>query len=553
MTRIGRWISTSFAAVAATARSRNLRLMQMSFGAAWTAEVAFTVAISVVAFRDGGAAAVGLVAFLRAAPSAVLAPFGTALADRFRRDRVLVWVGIVRGAATAAAAVVLALDGPIIAIYALAVVATAAFVVVRPVHAALQPLLCSTPLELTNANVVRGLVDSLSALIGPAIAAVLLEVSSAAAVIGVAAGLSAWSGIVLLGISYEAPARSRSASPSLGRIITDTAEGFRAIRHSRDAVAVSGIAVAQVFTRGCLSVFFVVIAVELLETGEAGVAVLGVALGAGAVIGSLGASALVSGRGLARIQGGGVALWGVPLVLIAGLPVELAVLVLLGVVGIGNAMVDVGLFTLLPRFVDEHLLARVFGALESLFAVALAAGALLTPAVIAAVGIRGALVILGLVAPVAVIAVWRHLRSIDASMIRRDVEIELLRRVEMFRPLPMPAIENLALRSTAVDVPAGTVVMREGEPGDSFFVIEAGQAGVFNDETLIEELTAGAGFGEIALLTNRPRTATVRARSALRLCRIDRGPFLASVGDYSSCAVEADRMMARNLSRFDPS
>jgi MFS family permease len=167
-------LGDSARAFSATARNPSLRHAQLAFGASWTAEWAFMVAIGVVAFRAGGAGAVGLVAFVRMAPSAVLAPLGTSLADRFPRDRVLVWSGLIRAAATALAALVLATGGPEVAVYALAVIATGAFTVFRPAHSALLPGLCRTPLELTSANVVRGFLDSLSTLVGPLAAALLL-------------------------------------------------------------------------------------------------------------------------------------------------------------------------------------------------------------------------------------------------------------------------------------------------------------------------------------------------------------------------------------------
>ena len=175
---------------AVNAANPNLRRAQLSFAAAWTGEWMLTVALTVVAFRDGGPTAVGVVAFLRMVPAAVLSPVGTALADRFRRDRVLRWTCAARAGALAACASTVAIDGPAPLAYAFAAVATVAFVVYRPAHSALLPSLCLTPLELTSANVVRGLVDSLSTLIGPALAAVLLAVADPATALGCAAVLT---------------------------------------------------------------------------------------------------------------------------------------------------------------------------------------------------------------------------------------------------------------------------------------------------------------------------------------------------------------------------
>ncbi|HEX2127381.1 MAG TPA: cyclic nucleotide-binding domain-containing protein [Thermoleophilaceae bacterium] len=521
----------------------------MAFGATWTAEWAFTVALGVVAFRDGGATAVGVVAFVRMAPAALLAPFGTALADRFRRDRVLMWSCFIRAAAVAAAAALLA-GGSTVPVYALAVVATAAFTVFRPGHSALLPALCNTPLELTSANVVRGLLDSLSTLLGPLLAALLLDVGSAEAVFALAAALSFGSGLLLLGLSYEAP--PRSPSHPLWRIPHETVEGFRALVRYRDAGLLIGLALAASLTRGFLNVFVVVIALELLGMGAPGVGVLTAAVGAGAVAGSLGASALVSGRRLAALEGVGVALWGLPLALSGALPHEPVVLVLMGVIGVGNALADIGLHTLPSRLVPEALVARVFGAKESLTAMSVALGSLISPPVIDLLGVRGALAALGLVAPALAALAWRRLRAIDSSIAHRDAEIAVLQRVGMLRPLPMPAIENLAVHVGHARFATGQAVFHQGDHGDRFYLIEDGEADVIGDGRLIRTMGAGDGFGEIALLRDTVRTTTVRARTPLLLCTLDRHHFVAAVTDYSSSANEAEALMLGRLGTFEP-
>ena len=545
-----RRLEESARAFSATARNPSLLRAQLAFGAAWMAEWAFMVAIGVVAFRDGGATAVGVVAFVRMAPSVLLAPVGTAFADRFPRDRVLLWSCLIRAAAMAAAALVLEAGASKVAVYTLAVVATAAFTVFRPAHSALLPGLCRTPLELTSANVVRGLMDSLSTLLGPLAAALLLDLSSPAAVFALVAALSLGSGVLLVRLSYEAPPRG-SAQP-LRRIVLETVEGFRALVRYRDAGLLLGIGLSQAMTRGFLNVFLVVVALDLLGMGAPGVGVLTAAVGAGAVAGSLGASMLVSGRRLAAVEGIGVALWGLPLTLSGALPYEPAVLALMSVIGIGNALVDVGLFTVVPRLVPEELLARVFGGFEGLVALSVAIGSLFTSFVIDLLGIRGALVVLGLVAPAIVALTWRRLRAIDASIAHRDEEIEVLNKVGIFRPLPMPAIDTLALHVDHAGFAAGQEVFHQGDHGDRFYVIEAGEAEVIGDGHLIRTMGAGDGFGEIALLHDTLRTTTVRARTPLRLYTLDRRHFVRAVNGYQSSAREADTVMVDRLGAFSP-
>ena len=209
---------------------------------------------------------------------------------------------------------------------------------------------------------------------------------------------------------------------------------------------------------------------------------------------SLGASMFVTGRRLATVEAIGVALWGLPLTLSGALPYEPVVLALMCVIGAGNALVDIGLYTLIPRLVPEELLARVFGAFESLTALTVAIGALVTPLVIDLLGIRGALVVLGLVAPGLVALAWRRMHAIDASIAHRDEEVEVLNKVGIFRPLPMPAIDILALHVDHAQFPAGQEVFHQGDRGDRFYVIEDGEADVIGDGRLIRTMGPGDGL-----------------------------------------------------------
>jgi MFS family permease len=543
-------LATASRAFATTARNPGLLRAQLASGLVWTAEWAFTVALGVVAFRDGGATAVGLVAFARIAPSAVLAPVGSALADRFPRERVLLSSSLIHAAGTGTAAVTLAAGGPDLAVYGLALLGTSGFTVFRPAHAALLPALCKTPLELMSANIVRGLLDSLSALAGPLAAALLLDLGSPAAVFAAAAVLSLTSGALLLGLSYEAPPRGRPQP--LRRILPETVEGFRALRRYGGARVLIGVGMAQSLTRGFLNVFVVVLALEVLHTREAGVGLLTAALGAGAVAGSLGASIFASGRRLAALAGVGAAIFGIPLTLAGALPYEPAVLALMGVIGVGNALVDLGVLTLVPRVVPEELLARVLGALESLVALTVAIGSLVTPLAIDLLGVRGALVVLGLAAPSVVALAWRRLRAIDASIAHRDEEIETLNRVEVLRPLPMPAIDHLALHVRHAQFASGEDVFRQGDRGDRFYVIESGLADVIGDGRLLQTIGPGECFGEIALLREIRRTTTVRARTPLGVCTLDRHHFLSALDGYRSSARAAEALVDARLGSFDP-
>jgi MFS family permease len=518
-------------------RNPSLRRAQLSFLGAWTAEWAFTVALGIVAYRDGGAAAVGLVGLLRMLPSAILAPLLSPIADRGRRERVLILVSIVRGAATAAAAVVVAVSGPSAVIYALAVLSTIAATLYRPAHSALLPSLCRTGHELASANMVRGLLDSAATLVGPLLAAVLLQVSGVDVVFWVAAGASFLAAGLLVRLRYDAP--PRPPAPRRPNLAREAVEGIRVVTRSRDLTLILGLAAAQALTRGALTVFSVVVAIELLGTGEPGVGALMTAVGVGAVLGSLAASLLVGSGRLGAWYAVGVGLWGLPLTLVALVPQQSAALVLLAFIGVGNALIDLAGFTLIARKAPDEVLARVFGVLESLVAVFIGIGAVVASSMIEWLGVQTALIAIGLVCPVLAVASWRRLRRLDRSVDVLDLDIGLLRRVPMFRSLPLPSIEQLARGLEPVGVPADTEVFTQGEIGDRYYVIESGEADVIGDGRVVATLGPGEGFGEIALLRRTRRTASVVARSALELRALRSERLLPVVLGYTASAPEA--------------
>ena len=537
-------------AVAGTLASPNLLRTQLSFGLIWSSEWAFTTALAVVAYQSGGAAAVGLVGVLRMLPAALAAPFASALAERRAREQVLALVGVVRGAALAAAFVAYTAGAPAGVLYALAVVAAVVFVVHHPVHSALLPALCRTPQELTTANVVRGVLDAVSSLAGPLLAALALALSGPEVVFAAAALISAWSGALMLRVRYERAALH--APPKGTRLLADVREGIAALRAHADARLLVVLCTAQTFVRGALNILAVVIALDLLAMGDAGVGIVSAAVGAGAIVGSISTTMLVAGRRLAAWFGVGLVLWGLPLVFIGAWPALTPALVMLALVGVGNAIVDVACFTVLARIVPDAILARVFGVLESLIAASIALGSIVAPIAIAVAGVRGALVAIGVLLPFLVAATWRRLKALDAGVAVRDAEIEALRRVPLLRPLPVPTIEYLATRLRVVDVPAGEDVFHQGDAGDDFYVIVDGRADCVGDGRLIRTMGPGDGFGEIALLRDVPRTTTITARDPLRLFALAQEHFVPAVSGYTDSAGEAEAMVGSHLASFRP-
>ena len=165
----------------------------------------------------------------------------------------------------------------------------------------------------------------------------------------------------------------------------------------------------------------------------------------------------------------------------------------------------------MARMAPDEVLARVFGVLESLVAVSIGIGADRRVGVVDEFGPRAALIGIGLVCPVLAVASWGRLRQLDRSVGVHDLDVELLQRVPMLRTLPLPSIEHLARGLEVVTVPAGQVVFSQGDLGDRYYVIESGEVEVVGDGVVVTTLGPGAGFGEVALLRDSRRTASVVA------------------------------------------
>ena len=513
---------------------------QLSFGAAFTADWSFVVAIGLVAFAHGGAVAVGVVGLVRLVPAALLAPVISVYADRVPRERVLFASSSVRGVATLAIALVLAAHGPVVLVYGLAVASSMAFTTFRSSHSALMPSLCRSPDELTSVNVVRGALDSTSVILGPLVAALLLAVSGLSAVFvfaGVCALISAGLVVRLKYESIPLPATPRR------HVLHEIHDGITAVTSNAAVSLVVGFVVLQAAIRGAFSVFVVVIAINMLHGHPSSVGVLQGAVGVGALVGSIACTLLVGSRAMTRWLGVAIVLWGAPIALIGLLPHYAVALLAAAVIGVGNALVDVTAFTLIARMVPNVVLARVFGVLESVGALAVGIGFIVAPLLIGSLGTKGALLAVGAVAPVVCILWWRRLTAIDASVAVRTDDIILLRQVPMLRPLPVPIIEQLAHGLHRVEVRRGEAVFEAGDRGDSFYVVADGNVQVLDGDQLVRTMGHGQGFGEIALLGDTTRTMTVRAVDDVQLFGISRADFLTaitSIGDARTAA-EATR------------
>ncbi len=506
------------AAVAAVFGVPPLRRLELAFLGFGLAERAILVATLVYAYRVGGSATVGVVLAIQLLPAAVTAPLIATAADRIPRHRALT-IGYLAqaGAAGLTGWAMAAAAGPpvvvtLVALTAILITAT------RPAHTALIPELSDGPDQTVAANVVSSMEEGVAGLAGPLIAGLLLAAGDPSLVFLVMAAVLAASAVVVAGVSSAGPALVMRVSG-----FRTLVGGLSTVLSERRAGAIVGLGGVKAIVDGALGVLVVVLAIELLGIGESGVGYLGALVGAGALIGAMASTGLVGRPRLAPSLLAGSLAGGMSISAIGLLPVAAP---LLAVTGGAGGLANVAGRTLLQRLTSREVMARVFGVLEGLAMAGLAVGALLAPVLIDWVGDRAALVVVGLLLPVAAIVAWPVIRDADISVGGTKVEIEIIERVAMLRPLDPPILEGLARGSHLENVQRGRVVVQQGDPGDRVYVIDAGRYDIIADGRLLKTLESGDVFGEIALIADVPRTATVLAVEDGRLLAIDRATFL---------------------------
>jgi len=545
-------VGESLRTLADVFRNRDLRRLELASAGSVLGNWGYLVALYVYAYDQGGAAAVGLVTVIRMIPAAVTAPFTASLADRFDRKLVMVGADVTRAALMALAAATIWLDGPTAVVYCIVALSTITSGAFLPAEAALLPSLARSPGELTAANVATSTVISTAEFVGPALGGLLLVVTSIPIVFVVNGVSFLWSAALLLGIrshgALEAEEQiedgENDEQEPAGGQLTELTAGARAILGNRDLRLLSGLYTAQTLVAGALEVLIVVIAFELLGTGEGGIGYLNAAVGAGGLVGGFVALVLATRHRLASDFGLGIVLFGLPLALIAVFDSMPVALVGLAVIGLGNSLVDINAITIMQRTVPDAVLGRALGALDAILLASIGIGAMLAPALIRFLGLRPMLIGTGLLLPLLAILTTAALRSLDRRA-QAPAHVALLRAVEILEALPEATIERLAASLTEVRLPAASIVIREGDTGDLFYVIGEGEV-----EVAGKTLGAGGSFGEIALLRDVPRTATVTATTDVVLYALERDVFVAAVTGHKPAHATAEAVVAARLGAF---
>lgn len=536
-------------------RHRDYALFIGAFTTSSIGSWAYNVALVVWLIQETGEPAwIAAATVCRFVPALIFSAYGGVIAERFEQVRVMFVTDLVCAAAMAAMAVSMAMSAPPAIVLVLAAICSTAGTAYEPASAALTPRLVPER-ELGSANALRNTIDNVAVVAGPGVGAVLVLVAEP------------WVAVLANTVSFLASAalirtiRTRSTPVDVtegGQAgpLKQMLVGIRAIGTSPTAATLVAFCLVVTLVYGTDTVLYVVLSEEVLGTGAEGYGYLLAGLG----IGGIAAAGLVT-RLERRPRLGPVILLGVAgycLPTLAFLVIDEPVVAFLlqCIRGAGTLVVDVLAITALQRTLPTELLGRVFGAFNALCLLAIMIGSTLMPIGIHLLGLDGVLWIVGLGIPLACLVGLPWLNRMDREARARRAELqpvlELLAACEVFASTSDGALDELAGATELVDVPEGTVMIRAGEPADSFYVVASGTYVATSGDAVLSTMTDGDHFGELGLIERVPRTATVTATTAGRLLRIDGAAFLTALTEIAPTAAFVDGARVR-LSRTNPS
>jgi MFS family permease len=433
-------------------------------------------------------------------------------------------------------ALVIAADGPTVALFVLAALAAAAGAPVRPIQATLMPALARSPGELVASNMAWSTGEGIGSFAGPFVAGVLIAAGQDAGAAIVAAVGFAVTVVAVSGLRFE---QAADATGGAGRTAGGLRllDGLRTLRRRHVPRWAMVTVYGQVLTRGLLNTLLVVAAIELLGMGEGGVGLLNAALGVGGLVGAIFAVSLTRTDQLVRTACTALAYWGAPIAVIGLLPFPALALAAMVVIGVANGVYDIAIFTIFQRGVSNDERGPIFSVFEGVAGLGAVSGSLLAPVLLVAFGTQGALAIAGAILPIVAVIVYGAIGRVDEIAVVDERTVELLREVPAFAALPMTAVERVAAGLRPITADAGTVLLREGVFGDEFLIVESGEIEVSVEGRPIHRLGHGSGVGEIALVRRSRRTATVTAVSKVTAYSVDCTTFLAAVSGPAAAAV----------------
>ena len=525
------YASRSWAALREAGSNPSIRLVVLASIVFTVSKWALRIAKYVYLYEVAGPFGIATLGLIQVIPSILGVPFASELGDRFARDRVLAATYGLCAVVSVALAYVLSAGSDIVFFYLLAAAVEVLGQVVRPIQAALLPGLARTPSELVAGNVALTTSEAFGALAGPALGAAILVSGGPALVALAAAGGCAISVLAMTRVhvgSAAAPMATRVSRGFTG-FLAGLGDALRTLARLPASRAIATGFLMQGTVHGMLTVLLVVLATTTLALGAPGVGTLHAAMGAGGVIAAFFAMGLIGHQRLGPAWALALVGYGLPILFIGLVPTAIVAVVLLIVVGINNALLEVSGFTLLQRTVPDSFRAGVLGAVGGLIGLGYALGGVLASLLVERTDIRVALVVAGAILPIVALLLWSRASRLDDEYVIPEAKLDVLHGLPIFAPLSLAALEHVAAGLTETRHAAATNIIREGDPGEAFFVVIDGTAEVMERGQHHADLGSNASFGEVALIRGTPSPATVRATTDVTAYRLPSADFLSAV------------------------
>lgn len=510
-------------------------------------EIAIWLAVILYAFALGGPGLVGLAAVVQLVPAALLAPALAGIGDRISRGTALALAHGAVAIATLATTLALLADASVAVVIACSTCATIAIAVVRPIHFATLPQLAGSPERLVSANALSSVADGIAFLVGPLVAGFGVQFAGAWLVLAVASGATVTAAGLCVRLRLPAPVREADEISAGWR---SAFAGLAALRRETAALVLLLVLATKFVIYGSLDVLGISFAEDVLGLGAAAAGLILAAIGVGGLVGGAVSGWVATRPRLSPVVGASGVVQGLALAAMAVMAALAPAIVTLILCGIAGAVLMVTGRTLLQRSADDGVLARVFAVQEATALLGIAVGVVIAPFLVSWLSAAAAFVPIGIGAALFSLVGWSALSRLDARAMLHSDEVGLLRRVPFLSALPPFELERLAGRATWRTCVPGDVVIRQGDVGDCFYVVGAGTLAVVVDgRRQPHALASGDGFGEVALMSAVPRTATITAVSEARLLVLEREDFLAAVTGSVGGAALAREVVDGHLSR----
>ena len=521
------------AAITRVARDQGLRRLQLSFTGFAFAEHATWLAVLVYAYERGGVSEAGVVAVVQLVPAIVVAPCVAYLGDRYRPDRALA-LGYGAQAVTMLATALAMWADLSIAAYAFATVASTCVTFTRPVMASILPLLSATAGDLVAANAMTALAEYAGMFAGPLIAGLVLDSGSPAVVLALGAAANALGGAAVSGKRTRRCVAERFDAAHVpldaGSVASEVLGGLRVLRAHAIVRVVTGLLVLGALTRGVNDVLVVLFADARLGRGGGAAGLLGAAMGGGAVVGAIVATGLIGSARMAPYLALSAGLLATPFIVLSDVGSIPSAFLLFVSFGAGESLLRVTTNVAIQRRAPSAVAARIFGVVEGAQVAAMAVGSIGVTLLVRWFELSTALLVLGaLIAGALGVGVLRF-RQLGGDAPPPSAAIMARLLVDpVLGGLPLPAREQLAFAARRLDFAPDQMVILEGEPGNHYYLMVAGRVRVTIDGRFVTDMEAGESFGEIALLRDVPRTATVTCVTGVEVLAIKRDDFLEAV------------------------